>query len=61
MPVTIQDCTLTSIVWFLVVTSLVSEHRMVKVVLGIMKSHQVTSSRVLTIGVSRDTFMGERL
>ena len=30
-----------------------------KVVLGIEKSHQVTSSRVLTIGVSRDTSMGE--
>ena len=32
-----------------------------KVVLGIKKSHKVTSRRVLTIGVSYDTYMGERL
>ena len=32
-----------------------------KLVLGIKKSHQVRSGRVLTIGVSRDTSMVERL
>ena len=34
---------------------------MVKVVLGIKKCHQVTSSRFLTIGMSRNTSMGEEL
>ena len=32
-----------------------------KVVLGIKKSHKVKSSRVLTIGVSHDTSIGERI
>ena len=61
MRVTIHDCTLTSNVWFWDVTRVVSEHRIVNVVLGIKKSHQVTSTRVLTISVNRDTSMGERL
>ena len=32
-----------------------------KVVSGIKESHQVTSSRVLTISMSRDAYVGERL
>ena len=33
----------------------------IKVVSGIQKSHQFTSSKVLIISVSRYTYMGERL
>ena len=53
MPVAIEDCTLTSKVWFRDVKSLVSEPRLMKVFIGIKKYRNVTSSRVLTISVSR--------